>query len=259
MILMSGNAILIDGSIVHYVSLGRGRPVIFLHSWVGSWQYWLNSMQVASRAFHAYALDLWGFGDTAHTALHYSLDEQSTLLDNFLNELGIGKIAIVGHGLGALVGMKIASRFPQSVDRIMAVCCPVDYDAINFRLRANQPVLAADWLSNRSPETTTALSDAYKTDTKAIVASVVGLQTDNPFRNFRSLDIPCLLVYGERDQTISVPPHEMVISTHMHPVTFERSGHFPMIDESILFERVLMDFLFLDSGANPGEIRALDY
>ncbi|MCK7519753.1 MAG: hypothetical protein MZV64_19525 [Ignavibacteriales bacterium] len=31
--------------IVHYEVLGRGRPVIFLHGWVGSWKYWIASMQ----------------------------------------------------------------------------------------------------------------------------------------------------------------------------------------------------------------------
>ena len=76
-------------------------------------------MQVTSTSYRAYALDLWGFGDTAHNTLNYSLEQQANLLDRFLNEMGIGKIALVGHGLGALVGMSFATRFPQSVDRMM--------------------------------------------------------------------------------------------------------------------------------------------
>ena len=81
-------------------------------------------MQVTSTSYRAYALDLWGFGDTAHNTLNYSLEQQANLLDRFLNEMGIGKIALVGHGLGALVGMSFATRFPQSVDRMMAISCP---------------------------------------------------------------------------------------------------------------------------------------
>ena len=59
------SAIMIEGSIVHYEALGRGRPIVFLHGWVGSWRYWIAAMQVASTSFRAYALDLFGFGDTA--------------------------------------------------------------------------------------------------------------------------------------------------------------------------------------------------
>ena len=249
------SAILLDGSIVHYEVLGRGRPVIFLHGWVGSWKYWITSMQVASTSYRAYALDLWGFGDTAHNSLKYSLDEQVKLVDAFLNEMGIGKIALVGHGLGALVGMQFARRFPQSVDRVMAINCPLNYEAVNARLRTFSPQELSDWLSTRTAESSTALSDAPKTDAKAITESMVGLQADNLFDNFRSLNIPCLLTYGENDPVITAPGYDEVTSTFSHLISLEGSGHFPMIDGTIRFNRLLTDFLALDSGASPSELQ----
>ena len=249
------SAILLDGSIVHYEVLGRGRPVIFLHGWVGSWKYWIASMQVTSTSYRAYALDLWGFGDTAHNDLKYSLDDQVKLIDDFMNEMGIGKIALVGHGLGALVAMKFALRFRQSVDRVMAINCPLNYDAVNTRLRTASPQELSDWLSNRSPEASTALSDAPKTDIKAIASSMTGLQSDNLFGSFKELDIPSLLVYGEKDQAITVPDYETSVSTYTHQVVLEGSGHFPMIEETIKFNRLLTDFLALDSGVSPNELQ----
>ena len=249
------SAILLDGSIVHYEVLGRGRPVIFLHGWVGSWKYWIASMQVTSTSFRAYALDLWGFGDTAHNTLKYSLDEQVKLLDAFMNEMGIGKIAVVGHGLGALVGMKFALRYQQSVDRVMAINCPLTFDAVNARLRTAQPQELSDWLSTRTPEANTALSDAPKADIKAIAESMVGLQADNIFGNFRNLNIPCLFVHGEKDQAITAPSYETATSTFTHQVLLDGSGHFPMIEETIKFNRLLTDFLALPSGVSPSELQ----
>ncbi|NJC96718.1 MAG: hypothetical protein C3F07_06220 [Anaerolineales bacterium] len=249
------SAIILEGSIVHYEVLGRGRPVIFLHGWVGSWKYWIASMQVASTSYRAYALDLWGFGETAKNALKYSLDEQVKLLDHFLNEMGIGKIALVGHGLGGLVGMKFASRFPQSIDRLMAINCPLSYEAVSSRLRTAPPQELSDWLSNRTPEAISALSDAPKADIKAIAESMTGLQSDNLFSSFRSLNIPCLLVYGEKDQAITNPSYETATSTFTHQIVLDGSGHFPMIEETIKFNRLLTDFLALPSGVSPGELQ----
>jgi len=240
---------------VHYEVLGRGRPVIFLHGWVGSWKYWIASMQVASTSYRAYALDLWGFGDTAHNTLKYSLDEQVKLIDDFMNEMGIGKIAIVGHGLGALVGMKFATRYRENVDRVMAINCPLNYGAVNSRLRTAPPQELSDWLSNKTPEATTALSDAPKTDIKAIAESMVGLQADNLFGSFKALNVPCLLVYGDKDQAITTPADEDSVSTFTHQVVLENSGHFPMVEETIKFNRLLTDFLALDSGASPSELQ----
>ncbi|MEP7136233.1 MAG: alpha/beta hydrolase [Chloroflexota bacterium] len=249
------SAILLDSSIVHYEVLGRGRPVIFLHGWVGSWKYWITSMQVTSTSYRAYALDLWGFGDTAHNVLSYSLEQQSTLLDRFLNEMGIGKIALVGHGLGALVGMKFASRFPQSVDRMMAINCPLDIKAVAPRMQTASPQELTDWLSSRTPEATTALSDAAKADGQAVTASMVGLQADNLYGSFRNLNIPCLLVYGEKDPAIFAPDESFSLSSMTHPVFLDGSGHFPMIDETIRFNRLLTDYLALDSGVSPSELQ----
>jgi hypothetical protein len=108
------SAILLDGSMVHYEALGRGRPVVFLHGWVGSWRYWINAMQAASTSFRAYALDLFGFGDTTRDPLRYSLDKQTDLLRRFLEEMGIGKVALVGHDLGALVSLSFIRNRPKA-------------------------------------------------------------------------------------------------------------------------------------------------
>jgi pimeloyl-ACP methyl ester carboxylesterase len=249
------SAILLDSSIVHYEVLGRGRPIIFLHGWVGSWRYWISAMQVASTSFRAYALDLWGFGDTAHMSVNYPIENQVSLIDRFLMEMGIGKIALVGHGLGGLVGMSFATRFPQSVDRLMAVSTPLDYAAVHARLRTAPPSELVEWLSSRTPEAVTALADAGKADPPAIAASMTGLQANNIFSSFRNTNIPCLLVYGDKDPAITTPEEEFSLSTMTHQIELEGSGHFPMIDEAGRFNRLLTDFLALDSGMSPRELQ----
>jgi len=78
------SAILLGRDIVHYEVLGRGKPVIFLHGWVGSWRYWIPAMQAASVSFRTYALDQWGFGDTSKNQRFYSLEQQLWLVDAFM-------------------------------------------------------------------------------------------------------------------------------------------------------------------------------
>jgi pimeloyl-ACP methyl ester carboxylesterase len=252
------SAIILDQAIVHYEALGRGRPIVFLHGWVGSWKYWIASMQVASTSFRAYALDLFGYGDTSHDPLRYSLEKQALLLSRFLDEMGIGKIAIIGHGLGALVGFHFTAQNPNSVDRMMAVNCPLDFNAVNMRLRspANSADLV-DWLGTRTPEAALALSDASKADMRAVTASMNSLQSDNLFGHLRLSNIPCLLVYGQNDPSMAVPhpDNAYTMPLNMHQINLDGSGHFPMIDETARFNRLLTDFLALDSGASPRELQ----
>src|SRR5512136_2958235 len=120
------SAIVIDEKVVHYEVLGRGRPIIFLHGWVGSWRYWVPAMQTAAMSFRAYGIDLWGFGDTAHDPAGYSLEKQTNLLDLFMQEMGLGKVALIGHGLGGLTAILFARKFPDVVDRLMVIDVPFE-------------------------------------------------------------------------------------------------------------------------------------
>jgi pimeloyl-ACP methyl ester carboxylesterase len=251
------SAIIIDGSMVHYEALGRGRPIVFLHDWVGSWRYWIGAMQVASTSFRAYAIDLYGFGDTVHNESRYSLVDQAGLINSFLNEMGIGKVALVGHGLGALVGMAFMMQRQESVDRFMAINCPLEFDAINARRQTASMTELVEWLSARTPDAATALSDAAKTDQKAINTSIAELQAKNLFPEIRNRGVPSLFVYGPNDPAITMPSQERTDSLpfHMHQIDLENSGHFPMIDNPSQFNRLLTDFLALDSGMSPKELQ----
>jgi pimeloyl-ACP methyl ester carboxylesterase len=151
--------------------------------------------------------------------------------------------------------MTFATRFPQSVDRVMAVSCPLAYEAVHTRLRTAPPLELSDWLSSRTPEAVTALADASKADPQAVTASMAGLQANNLFGSFRSLNIPCLLVYGEKDQAITIPSEDFSLSTMTHQIVLEASGHFPMIDETVRFNRLVTDFLALDQGLSPRELQ----
>jgi pimeloyl-ACP methyl ester carboxylesterase len=251
------SAIIIDGSMVHYEALGRGRPIVFLHGWVGSWRYWINAMQVASTSFRAYAIDLFGFGDTVRDPLRYTIDRQAELLNRFLEEMGIGKVALVGHDLGALVAFSFLKDHHTSVDRMMAINCPLEFDSLNTRMRTSPATELAEWLTGRQPDAMTALSDASKVDPAAVTASMNNLQADSIFPQVRNFGVPCLFVYGSNNQAFTNIPSQdnNNLPLHMHQINLENSGHFPMLDNSAQFNRLLTDFLALDSGVSPRELQ----
>ncbi len=251
------SALILDSEIVHYEVLGRGRPLFFLHGWVGSWRYWIPTMQATSIAFRSYAIDLWGFGDTAKYKGRYTLEAQVQLLDNFLAEMGIGKIALVGHGLGALVSMLYAEKFPRFVDRVMVVGYPLETDAVSDRLGMASPTELGQWLLSNTPNADAAQSETSKADAEAIVTSLENLKTNNLHNLPSSLSIPCLFVHGQNDPAISTPTAGTVseMPAHAHYMVFQESGHFPMLDQPSQFNRLLTDFLKLGPGETPQNLQ----
>lgn len=247
------SAIILQDDIVHYEVLGRGRPILFLHGWVGSWRYWIPSMQTASNSFRTYALDFWGFGDTAKKAHYYSIEQQLHLLEDFINELGIGKIALVGHGLGAIISLIFTNRYPDRVDRIMAVGLPFTQEAINARLRSASPTELADWLFANSPMSEVSQVEAPKADQNAILLSLTTLDNIDLAELGGMIANPCLYVYGGNDPVVEPPKisENGSLSGIAHLIIFDGAGHFPMIDEPSKFNRLLTDFLNMPPGASP--------
>jgi pimeloyl-ACP methyl ester carboxylesterase len=214
-------------------------------------------MQAASTSFRTYALDFWGFGDSAKKANYYSIDQQINLLDDFLKELGIGKIALVGHGLGAIIALQYTHRYPNQVDRVMAIGLPHSEDAISTRLRSAPPTELAEWLIGNSPTSEISRVEAPKADQKAILLSITTLNNIDLPNLRREVSSPCLLVHGQNDPVIEPPriDHNGSLPEKAHLIIFEGSSHFPMLDEPSKFNRLLTDFFNLPPGESPRQLQ----
>ena len=244
------SALIIDDEVVHYEVLGRGRPLIFVHGWLGSWRYWIPTMQALSTEYRTYALDLWGFGDTGKAAERYHLDAQADLLHRFMEHLGILKAAFVGHALGGAVVMRFARKFPDWADRSMGVSVPLNGTAVNPRLVNGSAVSVLEWLLGRGPTVEPISREAAKADPHALEVTIRAVMEQDVRGELAGLDRPYLLVYGEKDPLIAPPEDGALGGLHgnVHSIGLEESRHFPMLDEAAKFNRLLADFLSLKSG-----------
>ena len=249
------SAVVIDGGLIHYEALGRGKPILFLHGRLGSWRYWMPTMDELAASHRTYALDLWGFGDSDKSRKQYTVSNYVALLLAFMDELGIGRVPLVGHSLGAVVAIRFAAQSPDRVDRLMLVSPPVSGVAVDRGLRRlgnNDSLL--DRLPWRQPVEyeRRLLEEARKADGEAITVSLESAAEIDIRKYTDSLQIPCLVVYGEKDNIV-VPPKPGDFGWHgtnVRPIGLARSRHFPMLDEASKFNRLLRDFLDTDDLAS---------
>lgn len=172
------SAITVGNDLVHYEVLGRGRPVILLHGWLGSWRYWVPTMQQLSAKYRVYAIDLFGFGDSGKDSRHYDAVSQARMLREFMEKLGIGKAAIIGHSFGAVVGTLFAVEYREFAARMMLISMPL-WD------QGGLPDLNANDSLNRYPSTVTQITDgsrrnveSYTLEERASAAEVTRLKMD---------------------------------------------------------------------------------
>jgi pimeloyl-ACP methyl ester carboxylesterase len=255
------SAIFFQDEIVHYEVLGRGRPLMFLHGWVGSWRYWVPTMQATSALYRSYAMDMWGFGDTGKDQTRYGLENQVSLLEGFLDQMGILRIALVGHGLGAIISLRLAHKRPDMVDRVLAAGVPVRKDKIGGRIQSESPVSLLDWLLPKEPVTDAVRLDTPKTDPEAVHQSLKDLAAMPEESPWVLIEQPCVLVFGQQDPVVEHPQDEFIeeLPEHVQVISFDDASHFPMLTNSVKFNRLLLDFLSLKSGESPSQLQLKDY
>jgi len=254
------SALVLDGGVVHYEYFGRGRPLIFIHGWLGSWRYWVPAMDALSEEYKVYAFDLWGFGDSDKSRERYDVPSYVALLKAFIDELGIvGPMPLVGHALGATVAVSFAIKHPEDIDRIMAVSLPLDGRAINHRLLSGSGSIL-DRVLGRSPVAGygDVENEIGQTAPTAIGQSIQSIRQLDFRTILKQLSMPLLVVYGEQDNVVTPGDVANVVGANKsrRTVMFPQCRHFPMLDRSSQFNRLLLDFL--KSKGNLSELELKD-
>jgi pimeloyl-ACP methyl ester carboxylesterase len=244
------SALTIQDELVHYEVLGRGRALILVHGWLGSWRYWISSMQQLSISdYRTYALDLWGFGDTSKIPDRYTFESQVQLLYEFMDSLGILKAALVGHALGAAVALRLAELHPDRVVRIMVTSLPMVGDwELSSRITGTPPAAWVERLVGRDRADFEATkAEASRADIKALEMSVNDLSHIDWRPTLSGIHIPTIITHGEDDPLIPLPDErwlaDLDFNRNVHRVLFNESRHFPMLDEPAAFNRLLLEFL----------------
>ncbi|MFO7167100.1 MAG: alpha/beta hydrolase [Chloroflexota bacterium] len=265
--------IVIDRQVVHYEVLGRGRPVLFLHGWMGSWRYWFPTMQHVAEHFRAYSFDFWGFGDSRRPATPESIQNYSDQVIRFLDELGIDRVLLVGHSMGGMVALKTAIAHPRRIARVAAVGAPIDGDSLSWLLKlTDRPVLAelfarTRWLrrfafrhflgETNDPAVNEILDDSVKSSSTTLQRAVASMWRTDLRPELPRLTVPTLIVHGGRDEIVN--PNQADLFNNIpsaQVVVMPESRHFPFLDEAELFNEVLLRFLLQDAQQTMPRVRA---
>ena len=103
---------------------GDGPAMLMIHGIGGAKINWMLLAPLLAQRFHVRALDLPGFGETPLAGRRAGLDAQRDLVSRCIDEVVGAPVVLVGHSMGGLIAMMVASRRPELVDRLVLFACP---------------------------------------------------------------------------------------------------------------------------------------
>ena len=220
-------------------------------------------MAFLGQYYRTYALDFWGFGETAKKQPTFQVQDFVGMVDQFMDRLGIIRAPLVGHSMGGSVSLSVTIRYPERVSKVVVIGSPIvgsslalllklaGYNwiaslvfnfmwALRFGLRVSAPMISKDPHFFKMIE-----RDISRTTLESFFLSISSLRKTDLRPSLPQITVPTMGMYGDKDVIVH-PKQWQPLKAGVPNARIERfknAGHFIMLDEPVTFQGVLKDFL----------------
>jgi pyruvate dehydrogenase E2 component (dihydrolipoamide acetyltransferase) len=249
------------GRRIRYVLQGEGGDaVVMLHGFGGRLESWSANQGVLADGRAVVALDLPGHGESSLDVGTGSLDELATIVLAFLDALGIDRVHLVGHSMGAALSLVLADREPTRV-RSLTLVGPagtgqkINADFIRGYIGARGEdevaplvrLLYAD--PHRVPDALVRSVVEYKRRagvmealTKIASSRYGGTPSGRSLREVLG-SVPTLVIWGQEDAVIPPPPPEEFEDAGIEVHVLPGCGHMVQEEAADEVNRLIDGFL----------------
>ncbi|MBW4470974.1 MAG: alpha/beta hydrolase [Stenomitos rutilans HA7619-LM2] len=264
-----------------------GKPVlVFVHGWGGSARYWESTAKALCDRFDCLLYDMRGFGrsrsntheapplsDPPETAaeLSYELEGYADDLAGLLDALGLQRVFLNAHSMGASVATFFLNLYADRVDRAILTCSGIfAYDekafnafykfggyVVKFRPRWLYGLPFVDRLfmqrflhrSLPGAISRSFLNDFLMADYDAALGTIFTCvskkATEVMPQEFARLTVPTLLISGDRDIIIpaTMGRQAAALNDRIQYVVIPDTAHFPMLEDAPTYLQLVREFL----------------
>ena len=228
-------------------------------------------MAYLGKYYRTYALDFWGFGESGKKRETYAVQDFVSLVDQFMEQLGIVHAPLVGHSMGGTVSLSVAIKYPERVSKVVVVGSPIVGSSLAFplKLAGMRPIafmlfnmmsvfrfgmrVASPFICRDERFADMMDRDLSRTTVESFLLSIASLRRTDLRPNLDQINIPAMGIYGDRDIIVHPkqwqPMQKGIQDTHIE--RFPLAGHFPMLEEPQTFSEKLKIFLDKEESSPP--------
>ena len=267
-----------DGVKIHYVEMGEGPMILFVHGFPDFWFTWRHQMEALSKTHKVVAMDLRGYNlsDSPSGVENYKYNHLTKDILAVIKDTGAEKVNIVAHDWGASISWRFAANYPQHVEKmvILSISHPNAGDKKSTVVKKDEKPtyadyfvseefsnqLTANWFSGwvKDHDAKEIYKEAFRNSSKEAMmnyyrANFPTLQNleDEVFLKNRKTSIPnikspVLIIHGEKDTYAPTENHNNTWKFVNNEVTIKvlpNAGHFIQQDESEKVTQSIQEFL----------------
>lgn len=252
----------VDGNKIRYLESGNSKETIVLvHGLGASAERWEYVIPLFNKYFRVIVPDLIGFGYSDKPLVDYTSEFFSKFLKNFLKKIGVERLKIIGSSLGGQISAGYVSENMDSIEKLVLVSpsgamthsTPALDAYVMAALYPDKEVAenAYQMMAGPDQKINAKIIEDFVTRMKlpnakmAFMSTLLGLKNaENILETLKTISIPTLIVWGERDPVIPIKYADSFVSSikDCRFYRMDNCGHTPYVDEPEKFTKLVTDF-----------------
>lgn len=254
---------------INYVRVGRGHSaVVLIHGFLGGTGYWRPFTTAANDFFDVIAVDLPGFGGSAHIPAPDSIAGLSRAVVDLMDHLDIQRFSIVGFSMGGMVAMQTALDHANRIEKLVLYGTSASgdlpnrfesWDASIERMQSQGVEATADktvrswFLEGEAHPYHAACREACRgASAPSCIKLMRAMQGWTVADRLGDIKAPGLVIVGDKDR--STKPAESIEIWEGIPgaqlCILPNAAHGLHMEKPEVFNRVVLDFLMAAQAAN---------
>jgi 3-oxoadipate enol-lactonase len=133
-----------NGASIWYKKTGSGAPLLHIHGSAFGHRNFEKLTPLAARHFEVIDFDLPGYGESRGGTGGREMSDIADEVFEFIRALGYARVNLHGTSFGAMIGLTLAARHPEVIDRLIFSCFLCRYDQAAREMRGTWKRAARD-------------------------------------------------------------------------------------------------------------------
>ncbi len=189
---------------IYYEVYGEGEPLLLLHGWTQSSNFWSEYIPTYAKHFKVYAIDLRGHGKTSQLTNDFSINKSAKDILELIDYLQLKKVNAIGLSFGGLILLELANSNPERIQAMILIGASHNYnggennDGENAFSYETLPKQFVDELKKNHHH--------GEDQIKALFNPNLDYQIKLKDEELNAFNLRTMIVHGDRDEILGLDP-----------------------------------------------------